>query len=623
MFKYSVVFFCLFQCFFIKANSLISEKKLTELAQHKTWRKLLLLDQSDQISQSGIHSKSFFLTNMSEANALDELKKTIQAFSLPLNGKPDQHAQCKFKGRYIWLKSLLGNKLASFEVKECPAYNEWTNNNSTDSISVVFATGYLGNPASYYGHTLLKLNSSNINTSTKLEDVSLNFGAIVDENDGPIPYIIKGLFGGYEAGFSHIQYYFHTHNYGENELRDLWEYELDLTSEQLSLILGHAWEVLGQKYTYFFLDKNCVYRMAEILEVIEGINIIPNNPIGILPQSMIQKMNKTELNGKSLVKKISYHPSRQSRLYQRFSALSETLKNEVIKQVSNFASFKSETFIQLELGNKHKVIDTLLDYYQFLITTDDDNATKHHKNYKRALSERFMLPVGKSDITRTIPESPHLGRNPTLLQLGLIHNDLLGNGLQVRLRPAYYDALDYQEGHVPNSELSMADIKFTAFNSYSRLDEFNIVKIESVNGINTGLPGDKSKAWRLALGFKQASNSCIKSCLVPSLSASYGYTSKNYNGLVTGVFAGGTVQEGTLNKGSAIASFSLFIDYNHNEKLKMRLSAENQQYLLKKIPSESSVTLTAHYQINYKWGIRTYISKEDTDELGISLGYYF
>ena len=206
-----------------------------------------------------------------------ELDETIRAFASPPKNNPNEHAQCRFRARYLWLDSKLDFDSYQIQDQQCPDFEQWSLNGTTTSISVIFATGYLGNPASYYGHTLLKLNSSEKNDRTSLEDVSVNYGAIVPPGEGPLPYILKGVFGGYSGGFSDIQYYFHNHNYGENELRDMWEYELNLSQQEVDLLVAHTWEVLGKEYTYYFLRQNCAYQMAKVLEIIEGVSVTPEN----------------------------------------------------------------------------------------------------------------------------------------------------------------------------------------------------------------------------------------------------------------------------------------------------------------------------------------------------------
>jgi hypothetical protein len=122
------------------------------------------LYETDTSSPSGflsaVHSASFFLAEKGPRDPLQELHATIRAFAEPLEDSADNHAQCRFKGRYIWLLSKLQVDLGVFPNVQCDSYNKWTKGFAVDSISLLYATGYLGNPASFYGHTLIKLNSA-------------------------------------------------------------------------------------------------------------------------------------------------------------------------------------------------------------------------------------------------------------------------------------------------------------------------------------------------------------------------------------------------------------------------------------------------------------------------------
>jgi hypothetical protein len=177
---------------------------------------------------------------------------------------------------YGWRSGWRGAAL--FARIACPRFDGFIRNSEVESVSIIFATGFLGNPASYYGHALLKFNYTGTDSRSPLLDVSVNYGAILTGTDDPLTYMLKGVFGGYDGGFSHVHYYFHNHNYGENELRDLWEYRLDLPPEAVRLIVAHAWEVLGQRYTYYFFRRNCAFRMAEIVQVVDGVDITPPKP---------------------------------------------------------------------------------------------------------------------------------------------------------------------------------------------------------------------------------------------------------------------------------------------------------------------------------------------------------
>ena len=73
----------------------------------------------------------------------------------------------------------------------------------------------------------MKLNSYDVNSENKLRNPIINFGAHVTENDNPLLYAFKGLTGGYASFYSQNDFYAQQFNYSSNQLRDIWEYELN------------------------------------------------------------------------------------------------------------------------------------------------------------------------------------------------------------------------------------------------------------------------------------------------------------------------------------------------------------------------------------------------------------
>ena len=81
-----------------------------------------------------------------------------------------------------------------FTAERCDDYLEWSQDNSIESISLMYVTGYLQNPASFFGHTLLKFNSSDQSRETDLLDSALNYGAETG-NDPAVPMYLKASRG--------------------------------------------------------------------------------------------------------------------------------------------------------------------------------------------------------------------------------------------------------------------------------------------------------------------------------------------------------------------------------------------------------------------------------------------
>ena len=53
----------------------------------------------------------------------------------------------------------------------------------------------MSNTASMYGHLLLKFSDSDNHKSNNLLDNSLNYGAIVPNDENPLVYVLRGVFG--------------------------------------------------------------------------------------------------------------------------------------------------------------------------------------------------------------------------------------------------------------------------------------------------------------------------------------------------------------------------------------------------------------------------------------------
>ena len=236
--------------------SLWKQARELKLSRHPYWLKLLhFYSIGETVGQwsfkSDIVSPSFFLSPLGKTNPAEELKSTLKALLVPVSDKPDQHARCKFIARFQWLRSQLD--FPKLTEMTCPLFERWANLKEATGISIVFVSSFLKNPASTFGHLLIKFNSSNRNFGHSLLRPTLNFGAIVNTDDNPFTYALRGIFGGYKARFTDERFYNFNHVYGENELRDLWEYPLHFSKEQYHRITFHALELLQNvQFNYFF-----------------------------------------------------------------------------------------------------------------------------------------------------------------------------------------------------------------------------------------------------------------------------------------------------------------------------------------------------------------------------------
>ncbi|WP_353254527.1 DUF4105 domain-containing protein [Salinisphaera sp. PC39] len=618
---------------FSAAASADTERFLTTLQTEKlheesAWLRLVHYETNQDTSsgyRSEVVSDSFFLADKGRVDPRAELVATLQAMLAPVTGDdPNQHAQCRFPARWLWLRRNLSMKKTSIPTIHCTTFEEWNGAEGTRSISVVFVTGYLSNPASYYGHLLLKFNAPQTSHSADLLDVSVNYGAIVPDQVDPVSYILNGVFGGYDGGFSHIEYFQHNHNYGEHEQRDLWEYELRLKQAEVDLITAHAWELIGKKFPYYFFRENCAYRMAEILEVIEGLALTPKQRPWTIPQSVIRNLARSRRHGKPLVAAVHYRPSRQSRFYASFKALDPEAKQIVSRIVHDPGYLDEAEFQALPVAERTDVLATLIDYYRYRL--EDEMLPEHpvRKGYRKVLDARFALPPQKDARTPAQrPTAPHEGRAPSYLQASIIHDSTLGRGLTLRIRPAYYDPLDATAGHVPHSALSMLDAEVAWYGDALRIHNIDLIHIESVNSSSTGLPGDRGKAWRLTAGLERQQAGCLEDCLVFRLQGGLGRTlHMGQRGLV-GLYLGGALQNDRRGEGYAQGYVSMLANIRSLDQHDIRLRLRHGVSLDGELVEDTSVGISMRWQIDAKSDLRVGYTRSGADLVQLGIGYYW
>ena len=598
---------------------------IQELSERRTWHSLLKYEASGGTESgflSAIHSPEFFLHPEGARDPRKELEATLEAFQDAPGDQPDEHPACRFPARHLWLRQQLGDAAAmSGQRAACPSFDQWRQHGQIESISVIYATGFLSNPASFYGHILLKWNSQKTRLTSKLDDVSVNYGAIIPDDEDPVSYILKGLFGGYDAGFSSIKYYFHDHLYGDNELRDLWEYELNLTAGETEFLVAHSWEVLGKRYTYYFLRQNCAYHMADFFNII-GLDLIPDTRAWTIPQAVMQRIANAEHHGKPLLKKVIPHYSRQSILNNKFSQLTAD-ELALIEEVANdIDALDGAGYRQSTPASKLRALETLIDYYQVVREKSEQPHDPLNLAYNRVLAERFSLPVGRASFNPAkARRPPHEGRNPGMTSVGISHNSRFGSALAVTYRPAYYDALDTDHGHIANASLSMADFAFYVDDddgfSLKRLD---VISIRKINPLATNLPGDDGFAWNLRAGWEQASFDCRR-CATFRIQGDAGYSAGLAPNWQATAYIGGGAQDSRIAQGNLFVRTPVELQAELNKDWRMRLAYEWRLY--DGGQTDHPFVWQMRYRLDTNIDTRLEYRQDETHELQWTLGYYW
>ncbi len=553
-----------------------------ELHQQADWRHLLQYSSGVfRPTFSEIRSATSFLASDGEHNPKSELLATINAMErLPQAGKEDEHPRCRFTARYYFLSQKLQFPQHTQSIK-CARFEAWIKASDIQSVSLVFASGYFRNPASFFGHPLLKFNRHD-GGSKGLLDITLNNGAVVPDNENPILYVFKGIFGGYRSAFSDTSFYQLNHSYAEDDLRDLWHYQLDLSEEEILRLIYYSWELLEHRFTYEFFGKNCGYFLENLLQYATGSRISPKNPIYSVPSSTFFNMMQDEPSDRRWVKGIWREPSRQSQFREKYISLNAAEKKalELYLNSNNLSEV-------LSLESRLRVIDTLTDYLESLSSRKKSKDKKSQLQKRRRDLFLARLKLAKTDDlswpAQSSSTAPHSGSKPSLLRVSLMRTSDR-TGARFRLRPVNYDFIDLDGGRAPNSKLNMFNTEITIVDGKVRLDRFDLVDIASVNISPTGLPGDGGLGWGLKFGLERPNNECLN-CLV------------SYVG-------------GSLLKGKQLTNrMTLYGQYEavaHSKHLDSQLRLEANLGVL--------MDVTSNWRSHFKLGYRTHVSGSQDNE---------
>lgn len=251
-------------------NFFIRPDAIREAAYSNSWLKLLHYKKRFFGGyQSEVVTRDFFLTQTGRDSPEDEIRKALEEIknagkSQERFGPLRQSFSCAFPARSRWLRKYF--ELPNLS-EVCGDFEEWRRGIQAQSVSLVYSSAYSGNPASMFGHTLIRLNRSK--PGEELLSYGVNYSAQITENENPVKYALFGLFGGYTGRFDLAPYHRKVSEYAVSESRDLWEYELDFSIDEVEMLIEHLWELYTSGgFKYFFLTRNCSYQVLGLLEAI-------------------------------------------------------------------------------------------------------------------------------------------------------------------------------------------------------------------------------------------------------------------------------------------------------------------------------------------------------------------
>lgn len=485
-------------------DSPIPPADIEALAQDPTWRRLLHVPPGARRSE--VHSAEFFLAQDTPGEPLAELNALLHAWSEPWPADAQQHARCRFPARYHWLSQQ--RPLPGYKAREprCTGLERWARFDQLRSASVLLVSGYFGNPASSFGHTLLRLNTAEPTSDATLLDLGFNFGALIPPDESMPRYVMRGLTGGYEAGFSDKYFYTQDLVYSRTEFRDIWDYELELSRDQLMLLTLHLYELAGRKFTYYFLTENCAFRLAEVIELVSGHDLTSRARAWYAPVELFHRLHEADAAqpGRA-IRAIRFVPSSERKLRTAFASLAPQERD-----IANAALDAPPGEVQRSLAaqapdRRVALLDTLISHAQFRqVAEQPEVSTATRDRIASLLRQRLALPA--SDAPPAAPPtqpSPALASAPLSLGLG-VGSDRARAGTQLVLRAAAFDYNALGDHGLLGGELVVLDTQLAiGRGGRTTLDRLDLVRVRKLDVSGVDIGGLNGLSWQTDVGLRR------------------------------------------------------------------------------------------------------------------------
>ena len=475
------------------------------LAASKEWRRLLHIENK----QSEITSPFFFLNTQKHRAknlAQAELEATIRAFyqdvdevqippeiiakreeqikeylkhdiKLPTRSiqKEDYHALCRFPARLAFLKAHI--ELESLPSLPCAEFQAMKDYIAPTRASVIFPSAHINSPASMFGHTFLLLDSK---FNSRLLSFAINYQADADQSqENAVAFALKGLFGFYSGSYSILPYYDKIKEYSNTESRDIWEYGLNLTQEEVTRLYNHIWELSDAFSPYYFFHRNCSYNILWLLEVAR--------PSLNLRQKFIYQVNPPEtlfaMEEAGLITTATYRPSKRTKLYAYEKRMSFKEVRAAKALAKDRAEFERDIAPHFTHAQQQDILESALELAEYRYIKGKLEHDRYTTLAHSLASSRSALGASEP---LSIPTPSHpLEGNRSLRLTPLLLANAHGTHPGLDFRITFHDITDNDRGYLKGAQIEFMrtlgyyDTSRTPQSAF-RLHELNILSLASI-----------------------------------------------------------------------------------------------------------------------------------------------
>jgi hypothetical protein len=517
-------------------DALIREAKRQDLAHSRQWLRLGHYTLGELGSgflgngyESAVASAEFFLSARGGTDPDAELEATLRAFFAPFVTKPaslkedqrpqDLHAICRFPARLLFLSKALNIDFARLPLHECPGYLIFITELDPQSVTLIFSSYFLNNPASAFGHTFLRVNKAHtyaMGQRRELLDYGIDFSADVDTSNA-LAYAIKGLTGMFPGTFKRIPYYYKVRQYNDYESRDLFEYDIRLEPEQLLMLVSHLWELGSVYFRYYYLSQNCSYQILALFDVANpSLDLMSRVSSPVLPADTVKSL----FAEKDLIAAERYRPSLRTQFRARVAGLDAEHRNAIEALASNPDAPLPDGWSAQDRISVFDAATDLVDirYGQELI---DKTATVGAR-YKQRILERRAEILSPSAPLPVIPPwhlAPEAGHGSR--RVGVGGAGMRGRGAPILdVRVALHDLADPALGYPELFSIEFVRARAQLWTDNKlELDDLTVARVTSLTAQSYF---DHHLSWQFGAGGDTIDDSGCRRCFAPHLRGGVG-----------------------------------------------------------------------------------------------------
>ncbi len=475
------------------------------IAADPQWRALLQQSRSDldRKTRDALSGSGFFLSETGDPE--EELAATLEAFRAR-DPERARHARCRFPARH---RFLFEQGLVDGERGACPELDAWRARIGEFELTLVFPEAFLGNPASMFGHTLLRFDPVEgvaVERGSELLGWALDYTADAEGDAGAL-YLMRGLLGGYLGRYSLDPYYEKVRVYSDWQDRDIWEYPLAFSREEREQVLLHVWELRDVALPYYFFTRNCSEKLLALLEVARpGLGRGGGFPPVVAPVDTLRAIASA---GEPLGTP-QLRPSPATRLQRAVAPLSRA-EIELAEALAEGRIAPNEASLETRPDRERALLLEIaydLLRHRHLAGKVDGEASRSRS--RELLVARSRLAFGAAARAAAEAEDPGVSpkrSHPPDAGHGTARVELAG-GLQdrdgfieLRLQPGYHELLDAPAGFAEGGQIRVLDTRVRYFPSLDRVRLHELVLLDVVTASPWRRPF-RPLGWRFDLGLR-------------------------------------------------------------------------------------------------------------------------